>query len=341
MPAKTVQFLLALFLCYIKPVAAQDDDGMIRTTDGHAIATKSSFITACKKTYSAAGDSLVAKACECQANLLNNYFTTHQLGFFQKRYKEKTLQVLIERDPVIQKKLQECSAPVEHLQLVSVSSSRKQTIKKCVENLKKQNTKPLNDTLVIRYCNCAVEIMQNRKITTGRIEELADPSSFLYNEIAYQCGSPFSKLSDFSLDWKVGDSANIVGLSTIDSMKIISVLGMHKVKITIGGITRIWLLDSGASDLLISEEYAKQLKEKGVLTDSNYIGEGQYSLADNSVLSCKRYKINEVKIGRFEVNNVVIAISAQAKEFLLGKSLLNKFSLWTLDNKNDVLILRK
>ena len=146
---------------------------------------------------------------------------------------------------------------------------------------------------------------------------------------------------DYALEWKPGDSVDIAGSSVIDSVQVISVLGMHKVKITIGGITKIWLLDSGASDLLISEEYAKELKERAVLTDSNYVGEGQYSLADNSIIVCKRYKISGVKIGRFVMNNVVIAISTKAKEFLLGKSVLNKFSQWTLDNKNNVLILEK
>jgi len=175
-------------------MSAQDDDGMIRTTDGHAIATKSSFIAACKKMYGAArGDSMVAKACECHVSLLNNYFTTHQLGFFQTRYKEKALQILIEQDLIIQKKLQQCGAPVENLQLLSVPSSRKIVIKQCVESLKKQSEKPVNDTLATKYCSCASDIIQKRKITVKRIEELTDPSSFLFNEIAYQCGSPFFK----------------------------------------------------------------------------------------------------------------------------------------------------
>ena len=149
------------------------------------------------------------------------------------------------------------------------------------------------------------------------------------------------KSSEVAAKWSPADSIDIIGPVSIDSVQMISVMGMHKIKITIGGVTKIWLLDSGASDLLISEDYAKELKDKGVLSESNYLGEGNYSLADSRIITCKRYKVNGVKIGRFQLNNVVLSVSKHAKEFLLGKVLLNKFSQWTLDNKTDMLILKK
>ena len=108
-----------------------------------------------------------------------------------------------------------------------------------------------------------------------------------------------------------------------------------------GGTSRVWMIDSGASDLLISDEYAAELKNKGFISDAMFIGEGRYSLADESVISCKRYKIDNVKIGKLTVNNLILAVSKQGKTFLVGKSLLNKFSAWSLDNKNNLLILKK
>ena len=335
-------FIFSIFCNLIVINVFGQEDGMIRTTDGRAIATKNSFITECKKMYGIkAGDSLVTQVCECQVNQLNDYFTTRQLGFYQSRYKEKALRVLIEQDPVIQKKLRDCAAPADHLLLVASPFTRKLEIKQCIENLKKQSIKPLNDTLATRFCGCAADIMQKRKLTAERIEELTDPSSFLFNEIAYQCGSPFLNTSDYVREWNAGDSADIIGSITADSVSVISILGMHKIKITIGGITKVWMIDSGASDLLISEAYAKELKEKGVISEMNYAGEGLYTLANNSTILCKKYKINGLQIGRFVLNNVMLATAKEAKELLLGKSVLNKFTQWSLNNKHNILILKK
>ena len=174
-----------------------------------------------------------------------------------------------------------------------------------------------------------------------KLDDLADPNSFLYNEVAYKCGSPYLEASDFARDWKPEFNKDINGPGDVDSVRVISVMGMHKVKITIGKETRVWLLDSGASDLLISDEFLKLLKQQGIVGEMNFAGEGRYRLADNSIITCRRYKINNVLIGRFRVDNVIIASSKATKEFLVGKSLLNKFSQWVLDNQNNWLILKK
>ena len=344
MNTKPKQLLSAflLFILFAKPVLSQDDDRIIHTKDGQSLGPKRAYIAQCKKAYGAPPDNkIIGQICECQANLLDRRFSMKQIRSYEKKYKGQALTQLIEEDSLLQRQINECSSASDNILLLSIPDYRKSFISKCVDNLKLKSLQPVNDTLAAIFCNCAATVMEKRKITLDRFEELADPSSFLYNEISYKCGSPFMRSSDFAPGWKAADTINVTGPVHIDSVAVISVLGMHKIKITIGGITKIWLLDSGASDLLISEEYAKELKDKGVLSDMNYIGEGSYSLADNSILSCRRYKINGVKIGRFVVNEVVLATSKQAKEFLLGKSILNKFSQWTLDNKFEVLILKK
>jgi hypothetical protein len=90
MTTKIISLYISVFLVCVQTVSAQEDDGMIRTTDGHAIATKSSFVQQCKKKYGGgAGDSGIIKACECQANLLNNYFTTHPTWFLSTSLQRK------------------------------------------------------------------------------------------------------------------------------------------------------------------------------------------------------------------------------------------------------------
>ena len=199
----------------------------------------------------------------------------------------------------------------------------------------------MNDTLATLFCSCAMDVIEKRKLTIEKFEDLTDPSSFLYNEIAYKCGSPYLRPSDFARDWKPADSADIKPTFSSDSVPVISVMGMHKIKITIGNETRIWMIDSGASDLLVSDEFIKLLKQQKVITELSFMGEGYASMANNSRVLCKRYKVNNVRIGRYTIDNVILSSSPGVKEFLMGKSLLNKFSSWTIDNKNNLLVLVK
>jgi hypothetical protein len=246
----------------------------------------------------------------------------------------------MDEDTLLQRQMKECANGNYNVLLLTIPAYRQSFVSKCMDNLKANSDKQLNDTLAALFCNCAADILEQRKITLEKFDDLSNPSSLLYNEVAYRCGSPYLDVSDFAKDWKASNANDISGPS-IDSVQVISVMGIHKTKIRIGGELRVWMIDSGASDLLVSDEFAKLLKAKGVLSEFNFIGEGRYSLADDRIISCKRYKIDGVQIGHLTVNNVVLSVSKDAKEFLLGKSVLNKFTEWSIDNKNNLLILRK
>ena len=280
-------FLLTALLCLSAAIQlpAQDADRIVRTKEGHSLGPKRAFIAMCKKGYGAPADNqIITKVCECQVNLLDKRYSMKDIKAYSKVYKGNALGMLIQEDALLQKQIKECSAGMEHLLLLDIPEYRKSFVSKCIDNIKLRSQQPVNDTLAAIFCNCAANVIEKRKTTLEKFEELADPSSFLYNEIAYKCGSPYLKPSDFAPGWKATDSADILGVVTVDSVQLLSLMGMHKIKITIGGSTKIWLLDSGASDLLISEEYAKELKAKGVLSEMNYIGEGLYSLANNSIV---------------------------------------------------------
>ena len=109
------------------------------------------------------------------------------------------------------------------------------------------------------------------------------------------------KLYPFTL---ASNASDIAG-PNIDSVQVISIMGMHKVRIKIGDEIRIWMIDSGASDLLIPDKSATELKAKKLFSELDFIGEGQYVLADSRLITCKSYKIDGLQIGNFKVNNVI------------------------------------
>jgi len=335
---KTISAILFLFIA--NSLFCQDEDKIIHTKEGTILGDKKSLVIQCKKSYAAPPENkVITRICECQVELLDRRYTTKQLKNYQKKYKNSGLSQLIEDDTLLQKEFKTCTEGVNDLLLLSIPDYRKNFISKCIDNLKSSILKPLNDTLATLFCSCAIDVMEKRKITLEKFEDLSDPTSFLYNEIAYKCGSPYLQPSDYARDWKLSDTINIKSNVIYDSVPVISIMGMHKIKISIGNETRIWMIDSGASDLIVSDEFIKMLKQKKMITELNFMGEGYASLANNSRIQCKRYKIDNVKIGQFTIDNVILSSSTGVKEFLVGKSLLNKFSSWTIDNKNNLLIL--
>jgi hypothetical protein len=340
---KKVLHIFILLIFSFLASHAQDDDKYLHSKEGNTVGFKKDFIISCRQGFAApAENKIITKICECQINLLERRFPLKQIRQYQKKYKGDAWNKLIEEDTILQRQFKDCFEGNNDALLLSIPAYRESFIKECVESITRENPeRNLNDTLVSVYCNCAAEIIEKRKIKLDKMDELSDPNSFIYNEIAYKCGSPFLEASDFAKEWRASNRNDINGPFEIDSVQVISVNGMHKVKIAVGGIIKIWMIDSGASDLLMSDDFAKTLREKGVISERNFAGEGHYMLADNRQVTCKRYKIDNVQIGRYSVNNIIIAVSKDVKEFLVGKSLLNKFSQWTIDNKNNVLILKK
>jgi predicted aspartyl protease len=63
-------------------------------------------------------------------------------------------------------------------------------------------------------------------------------------------------------------------------------------------------------------------------------------LANNQAIQGQKVKIDNITIGDYTVNNVVIAVVDEAL-LLCGISFLDKFKKWEIDKQNKVLILYK
>jgi len=117
--------------------------------------------------------------------------------------------------------------------------------------------------------------------------------------------------------------------------------GMTFLKIKTGSLVQFWLFDTGATDLLINSEMEQQLKKENILLQENYLGTGEYEMANGVIDTCRKYKIDNIRIGKYAVNNVTVAVTDKGKKIIVGKSLLNKFSSWMINNKEELLILTK
>jgi clan AA aspartic protease (TIGR02281 family) len=106
-----------------------------------------------------------------------------------------------------------------------------------------------------------------------------------------------------------------------------------------GAITLDFVLDTGASDVLIPEEAAQALARAGKLAAGDFIGTRTYVLADGSRVPSKRVILRELRVGDQRVANVTASIGPARTRPLLGQSFLSRFPSWMLDNQRHALVL--
>jgi clan AA aspartic protease (TIGR02281 family) len=99
-----------------------------------------------------------------------------------------------------------------------------------------------------------------------------------------------------------------------------------------------FVLDTGASDVSIPENVARDLERAGKPAEP--LGMATYVLADGSKVRKRRVLLRELTVGGQTVSNVMASISERGSPPLLGQSFLSKFASWTLDNERSVLTLK-
>jgi len=117
--------------------------------------------------------------------------------------------------------------------------------------------------------------------------------------------------------------------------------GVYHIFVTIGNIEKKFILDSGASDVTISTNFENELINSGTIKKEYYGSPALYKLADGSIILCRRLILPEFKIGNYTVTNVRTVIGKDSSPLLLGKSFLDKFKKWSIDNTTNVLNLEK
>ena len=209
-----------------------------------------------------------------------------------------------------------------------------------MESIKKNSEKKLDSNRLRSFCNCQLNLIKTKQLSDDEMEVLSNPNSLLFFEIMYKCGDPFIEKGEPGKNWNLQSANDITGPER-DTIKVLTLHGMTYVKIKTGSIVQVWLFDTGASDLLITKDMEAELKKENFITAQNYLGTGEYEMANGMVDTCRKYQINNVQIGKFYINNIVIAVSDKARRIIVGKGLLNKFSNWTLNNSDNTLTLTK
>ncbi|MEP7141610.1 MAG: retropepsin-like aspartic protease [Ferruginibacter sp.] len=336
---KSIIILLYLFLINSVHLFAQDE--YIHTKEGRSILNRRQMISNCLRSlHKDRTDKTASMVCECQVDKIDGHFTNKQ---HRKNSRGGTINIpgLLKEDTIFEKEIQECYTNTGKTLLIQAESFSDEFTADCVKNIQKSTEKKLDTNRVIDFCTCELALIKSKKISDAEIQNLSNPNSILFYEVMYKCGDPFStKGSLETRNWNQNSEKDILGPLS-DTLNILTLDGMTFVKVRIGSMTQFWLFDTGASDLLINNDMEATLKNENIIKETDYLGIGEYEMANGMVDTCRKYKIDNIRIGKFTINNIVVSVTDKGKRIIVGKGLLNKFSNWKLNNKDNTLILTK
>ena len=319
-------------------VSAQSN--FVRTKEGRNMLNKNQLIANCLRNLKKnRTDAMAVSVCECQTQTLDRQFTNKQ---FAKHTKSGLIDLdgLMKEDSLVEKRFQECYTNSGQTLLFQAEGFESQFISNCISAIKDNTEKKLDINNLTSFCKCQLQMVKAKKISDKEMETLSDPNSLLFFEMVSKCGDPFLEKNEIVDNWTSTMVADVRGPNT-DTVKVLALNGMTFVKLKLGSLVKVWLFDTGASDLLINNEMEETLKQENILSSANYLGIGQYEMANGMIDTCRRYRVDNIQIGSYMLNNIVVAVTDKGKRIIVGKSLLNKFSQWELNNRNNDLILTK
>lgn len=333
---------LSVFFCFfiLLPGQSFSQEGFIRTKEGRPILNRRQLITNCLKSlHKDKSDPIALSVCDCQIDKMDKHFTNKQ---FKKYTTNRVIDIseLVKEDSLLELEIQRCYTNTGKSILMQAESFKDEFISNCIKSIQNNTEKELDISRLTNFCTCQLNLVKTKQISDSIMETLNNPNSLLFYEIMYKCGDPFSNEETLAKNWNQNLVKDITGPLN-DTIKVLNLNGMTYIKAKTGSMTQLWLFDTGASDLLINKEMETGLKKENIITATNYLGIGEYEMANGMIDTCRRYKIDNVKIGNFLINNIVVAVTEKGKRIIIGKGLLNKFSNWKLDNSNNTLILTK
>ena len=323
----------------------------VKTKDGKVIGERNEFIKSC--THGAEKELMKINGLEIEADkycscVCDNLIPTINSWVLEKAINENTIDKLLQQDEnlkILMKCLEGNFSIKDDYKFNSADDynlQKKVGIETCVkEVLNNDKSGTWTRELAHEYCDCALEKLYSKGFTYKEILELEDKNSATFNEIAVPCVSEV--LNNKSQQSKVNDItfSDIVGGGNKCAVSLIDYFGNgYKIKLSLSGIIKYFLLDTGASDLIIDRETERELLMKGILKEEDYLNKTKYELANGETVTAQKLKINNVSVGDYTVNNLTVAVIDDGS-LLCGKSFLDKFKKWELDKEKKVIILYK
>jgi hypothetical protein len=111
---------------------------------------------------------------------------------------------------------------------------------------------------------------------------------------------------------------------------------------SIDGDNYKFLLDTGASNVVINKTVLSTLIQKGYLTSNNYVGKSMVEIADGSIVECEEWKVPELNVGNQTLKNLTVSVvDSEDSMLLFGMDGLNKLNVLKMNLIENEIILNR
>jgi clan AA aspartic protease (TIGR02281 family) len=135
-----------------------------------------------------------------------------------------------------------------------------------------------------------------------------------------------------------------IGLPSVlaETVQLKADRGTFVVPVVVNGrITLDFIIDSGASPVVIPSDVLSTLTRTGTIAKSDYIGVREYQLADGRTERARRVRLRSLRVGSVEIKDVIASEAPEAGSLLLGQSFLSRLPSWAIDNQRNVLLINQ
>lgn len=335
-----------IFLAFLTfRCSAQD----VYSKDGVYMGKRSDFIESCAKGYKSAHIDMngitvdVNSYCSCVCDNVMPHITSNDLLEAVKSNKMKEFLMNGENYELVRSCIEGNYSISDDYKLDKNSSiTRETSLNGCVREFLKGVGDSSGWTVAEaeEYCKCAIDKLYSEGYTYGDLNKIEDENSRVFNEVAVPCVATVLKNRSTSKN-KSASAAAISGSYSNSQVKLLSYFGKgYKLKLTIGGLERYFILDTGASMTIIDRDLERELLLEGVIKRGDYLDKRDFTMANGDVVEAQVVVVHDVKIGEYTVSNLQVAIVDNGS-LLLGKSLLDLFSKWEVVKSSESLVLYK
>jgi hypothetical protein len=117
---------------------------------------------------------------------------------------------------------------------------------------------------------------------------------------------------------------------------------MKFIQLNFSGLNYKFMLDTGASNVVINKNVLSDLLSNGVVSKENYIGDSLAEIADGSMIACQNWLVPELKIGNQIIKNLTVSVTDSENSMLLfGMDGLKKLNVLKLNLTENEIILNR
>ena len=182
------------------------------------------------------------------------------------------------------------------------------------------------------YCSCMYDHLRTQPSFT--MSDFEDENSVVMTEIDAACSHILTGEAPLNAAQYWNQMAGCRGVRSTPFL--VNSAGEVRIKVAFGEVEKYLTLDSGCSEVILSEELARDLKMSGDIGPGDYLGLEMFVLADGTEVAVEKYRVREMRVGSCVVNDFIVGVMEEGG-MLLGMGYLGLFDAWELDQSTQTL----